>query len=154
MTGLILDSGPLIATYAPDDRHHVRCAKLLSDWRGPVFLPEAVLIETCGFIRNVVRNGPAYEARLLRMIVAESTGLKIVEPTHGDRRRAADLVERLVSAPFGYVDAMVLATAERLGITNIATVDYKFVGIAASVSYVKPLTFVLSEIGEEESCLD
>lgn len=35
--------------------------------------------------------------------------------------------------------------AERLGVDNIATVDFKFLGMASSVSKLKPLNFVLQE---------
>jgi predicted nucleic acid-binding protein len=70
---------------------------------------------------------------------------EIVEPTREDRRRAAELVKQLVSAPLGYVDAAIIATAERLKIPDVATVDFKFLGMASQVSLIKPLRFVLQE---------
>lgn len=44
-------------------------------------------------------------------------------PTAGDRARAADLIERYRDLRLGYVDAVIVAMAERLGETVIATVD-------------------------------
>jgi predicted nucleic acid-binding protein len=69
----------------------------------------------------------------------------IADPTVEDRRRAAELVKQLVAAPLGYVDATVIAIAERLKICDIATVDFKFLGMASQVSRIKPLRFVLQE---------
>jgi predicted nucleic acid-binding protein len=70
---------------------------------------------------------------------------EIISPVQEDRLRAADLAKRLVSGPLGYVDGIVLAMAERLKITDIATVDYKFLGMANPVSRLRPLRWVLQE---------
>jgi hypothetical protein len=40
---------------------------------------------------------------------------------------------------------MVIATAERLKISNIAAVDFKFLGMASQISLIKPLHFVRQE---------
>ena len=66
----------------------------------------------------------------------------IVDPTSEDRQRAAELVRRMVDGPLGYVDAIILATAERLTVPNIATVDFKFLGMAGPVSRLQPLNWV------------
>jgi uncharacterized protein len=46
-----------------------------------------------------------------------------------DIPRIAELVEKYVSLPLGIVDAAVIATAERLGLTEVATVDRKHFSI-------------------------
>lgn len=47
-----------------------------------------------------------------------------MEPvTAGDWLRIAELVARYRELPLGTVDASVITTAERLGVTEIATVD-------------------------------
>ena len=53
----------------------------------------------------------------------------IIDPVPEDRRRAVELADRLATAPVGYVDAMVIAIAERLRVPHIATIDYKMVGM-------------------------
>ena len=45
----------------------------------------------------------------------------------------------------GFLRNKVLAMAERLKIPNIATVDYRFLGMASPVSRLKPLCWVLQE---------
>jgi uncharacterized protein len=142
---LICDSGPLIASFNPGDHHHERCVRLLANWPGKLLIPEPVLGETCNFLRNHVRNGPILESRFLDAVTTVTPAFEITAPTLEDHRRAAELVKQLVTAPLGYVDATVIATAERLKISDIATVDFKFLGMASQVSLIKPLRFVLQE---------
>ena len=143
MNTLVCDSGPLIASFNPGDHHHQRCVRLLANWPGKLLIPEPVLGETCNFLRNHVRNGPVLESRFLDATTTVTPAFEIIAPTLEDRRRAAELVRQLLSAPLGYVDAIVIA--ERLKISDIATVDFKFLGMASQVSLIKPLRFVLQE---------
>ncbi len=46
-----------------------------------------------------------------------------VELTAADYARMADLVVRYASLPLGTTDASVIAVAERLGLTEVATLD-------------------------------
>lgn len=143
---LLCDSGPLIATSDRDDRYHTRCVRLLSQWPGKLVIPEPVVGETSNFLRNNVRNGADLEATLLEWLTTPSPDFEIVNPEPTDRVRAAELVRRLVDAPMGYVDAIVLATAERLKITDVATTDARFVGLAHGVTQIKPLTWPFQEV--------
>jgi uncharacterized protein len=53
-----------------------------------------------------------------------AAGKLIIEPIHpADPLRIAELVARYHDLPLGTVDASVIAAAERLGITEIATLD-------------------------------
>jgi predicted nucleic acid-binding protein len=108
---------------------------------------EPVLGETCNFLRNHARKGPWLEARLLHAITGAEGDFTIENPLDEDRARAAQLTAKLVDAPFGYVDSMVLAMAERMHVPDIATVDYKMLGMAGPVSRLKPLNWVLQNYG-------
>ncbi len=141
MKALLCDSGPLIATYVRDDTHHDRCIRLLAAWSGKLLIPEPVLGETCNFLRNNVRSGAALEARFLEALTSGSGDFEIVNPTGEDRARATWLVRRLVAAPLGYVDATIIAMAENLKITDVATTDLKFVGVAHGVTRIRPLAW-------------
>lgn len=145
MTPLLCDSGPLIATFNDRDQHYERCIRMFGDWQGPLLIPEPVLGETCNFLRNNVRNGSALEVQFLSVVTRGGTGFELINPTDADRQRAAELSEKLVSGPLGYVDGIVIATAERLGVTSIATIDFKFLGMATPVSRLKPINWVLQE---------
>jgi predicted nucleic acid-binding protein len=145
VTALLCDSGPLIATFNVRDVNHERCARLLAGWNGRLLVPEPVLGETCNFLRNNVRNGPALEVRLLEAATRGTEAFEVVNPTNEDRERAAELSAQLVSGPLGYVDGIVLAMAERLREPAIASVDFKFLGMATPVCRLRPLRWVLQE---------
>lgn len=145
MTGLLCDSGPLIATFNVRDVNHERCVKVLASWAGRLLVPEPVLGETCNFLRNNVRNGPSLEVRFLEAVTRSDGAFEIVPPTPEDRSRAADLSAQMVSGPLGYVDAVILALAERLQEPAIASVDFKFLGMATPVCRLQPLRWVLQE---------
>jgi predicted nucleic acid-binding protein len=49
-----------------------------------------------------------------------------LEPTTAeDLARAGDLVEQYANLPLGTTDAIVVATAERLGCTEVGTLDHR-----------------------------
>ncbi|MFD9946737.1 PIN domain-containing protein [Nonomuraea sp. NPDC059023] len=106
-------------------------------------MPEPVLDEVCNFLRNHVRSGPILEIEFLEGVTAADGDFEILEPTPDDRHRALELCRRLASGPLGYVDGIVLAMAEWLKVPDIATVDYKFLGMAGPVSRLQPLNWVL-----------
>jgi uncharacterized protein len=59
-----------------------------------------------------------------------AAGSFLVEPVApGDWLRIAELVGRYRDLPLGTVDASVVATAERLGIVEVATVDRRHFGV-------------------------
>lgn len=60
----------------------------------------------------------------LRFIEDLAVGAFVVEPPRAsDWLRIAELVTRYADAQLGMVDASVVAAAERLGITRVATLD-------------------------------
>ncbi|GGL12023.1 hypothetical protein [Planomonospora parontospora] len=66
----------------------------------------------------------------------------IVAPTREDLDRATELARRLVTAPLGCVDATVIAMAEPLHITDMATTDAKLIGMAVGVSKIKSISWL------------
>jgi predicted nucleic acid-binding protein len=67
--------------------------------------------------------------------------LTLVEPTVSDLGRAADLVEQYSDLPPGATDASLVAIAERLGITERATLDRRHFSIVQP-SHVTALTLL------------
>lgn len=103
MKQLLCDTGALIATYDRGDLHHARCVHFLTAWDGALLVPEPVLGETCDFLHNHVRNGPARDVTLLEALTDTDGDFDIVDPTPADRLRATGPARRLVSGPLGYV---------------------------------------------------
>ena len=82
-------------------------------------MPTPVIIETCWLIES--RLGPAAEAGFLHSInVGELVRVDLLDD---DWTRVAELIETYVDLGLGVVDASVIAVAERLRVTTIATLD-------------------------------
>lgn len=67
------------------------------------------------------RLGPAAEIGFLRLVT--SPALVIVELTAADYQRIIELIEQYADMGLGTVDASIVAVAERLGITTVATLN-------------------------------
>jgi predicted nucleic acid-binding protein len=124
VSALIVDAGPLYALLDRRDAWHKACRRLLESHAGPLLVPTLVIAEVAHLAER--RLGPRAEL-LLAQDFAE--GVFTVEPVHpGDWLRIAELTARYVDLPLGMVDASVIACAERLGATEVATVDRKHFG--------------------------
>ncbi|GAB07986.1 putative nucleic acid-binding protein [Gordonia amarae] len=116
---LIVDAGPLYAYVDADDAHHHASLELLETHPGPLIVPTLVITEVTYLLST--RLGAEAEVRFLGDLAA---GHFTVEPVAAaDWLRIAELVARYRDLPLGTADASVVATAERLGVRTVATVD-------------------------------
>ena len=115
---IIVDSGVLVAAVDRDDRHHQACTALLDRPGERFVIPAGVIVEVCWLLGRRVSADAA--AAFLRGLAA---GPAIEALTPADYDRVADLVVTYRDLPLGTVDAMVVAVAERLKVTTIATID-------------------------------
>jgi uncharacterized protein len=67
------------------------------------------------------RRGTKAESLFLAALAAGE--LELVDLQLSDYGRAAELVEQYADLPLGAVDACVIAVAERMGATEVATLD-------------------------------
>jgi predicted nucleic acid-binding protein len=102
-----------------DDRHHRASLALLASHPGPLVVPTLVVAEAAYLIGT--RLGTDAEVRFLGDLAAGAFAVELVGPA--DWLRIAELTSRYRDLPLGTVDASLVATAERLGITELATVD-------------------------------
>ncbi|NNE95917.1 MAG: PIN domain-containing protein [Acidimicrobiales bacterium] len=125
---MIVDAGPLYAYVDSDDRHHAACLELLETHRGPLIVPTLVITEVAYLIGT--RLGADVEVRFLGDFAA---GNLFAEAVHAsDWMRMAELVAQYRELPLGTADASVIVTAERLGITEIATLDRRHFTVVRS----------------------
>lgn len=118
---MIVDAGPLVANVDVREVQHDACVDLLETHPGPLVVPHLVVTEVAYIISS--RRGPVPEVRFLADLAA---GHLIVEPVvPADWERIAQLVWAYRDLPLGTVDASVVATAERLGISEVATLDHR-----------------------------
>ena len=84
-------------------------------------VPTLVITEVACLVGT--RLGTGAEVRFLGDV---ASGDFIVEPVaDGDWLRIAELVARYGDLPLGTVDGSIVAAAERLGVTQVATFDHR-----------------------------
>ncbi|MGH8897351.1 MAG: type II toxin-antitoxin system VapC family toxin [Egibacteraceae bacterium] len=118
---LLVDAGPLSAAAATRDRNHERCAELLTRAMDRLVVPMLVLTEVAYLLGD--RLGPKAEASFAWSLARGELPVEPLLPS--DWERIAELTETYADFPLGIVDASVVATAERLGITQLATLDHR-----------------------------
>ena len=92
---------------------------MLETFPGALIVPTLVITEVVYLLAT--RLGVEPEVRFLGDLAGGSFTIEPVAAA--DWLRIAELVARYRDLPLGTVDASVVTTAERLGITEIATVD-------------------------------
>jgi predicted nucleic acid-binding protein len=116
---LIVDSGPLLATAWSGDQDHRRCLELLESATWPLLVPALVIAEVAYLMGD--RMGAEAELAFGRAFGSGELVIEPLEPT--DLDRIVELMARYLDLPLGMADASVIAAAERLGATEIATLD-------------------------------
>jgi predicted nucleic acid-binding protein len=116
---VIVDTGVIYADIDRADDWHAAAAELLSTAPGPLRVPSLVVTEVCYLLET--RLGPVAEADFLAALSRHD--FDSVPLTSSDYARAADLVRKYADLPLGAVDASVIAVAERMSDTDIATTD-------------------------------
>ena len=101
------------------DAFHQRAVALLTGFPGPLLIPSLVVGEA-GFLIGS-RLGSRTEALFLADLAGSD--LTVVDVPLDEWVRIGELAARYADLPLGTVDASVVAAAERLGVTAIATTD-------------------------------
>ena len=117
---IIVDTGVLYALADRSDTHHKACVRWLAAAPRPLIVPPLVIAETCYLIGQHL--GATAEATFLDAF-GPSQALSLGDLLEEDIMRMAVLVRQYADLKLGGTDAAVIATAERLGITRVATVD-------------------------------
>jgi|ERR1700691_4036822 uncharacterized protein len=134
---ILVDTGPLVAAANRNDTHHRASVQALAAASPPRLVPGMVIAEVAYLLARDA--GSLVEARFLRSF---KTGfLALVSPTADDLSRAAELVEQYADLPLGTTDACVVALAERLNITELATLDQRHFNVVRPC-HVQALTLI------------
>jgi len=118
---IVLDTGVCYAAADRDDPDHARSRQVLVDHAGRLAIGVPVIVETAWLIED--RLGPAAEAAFVASVVAGE--LSRVELTDQDWARVHQLIVGYADLGLGTVDASVIAIAERLGVTTVATLNQR-----------------------------
>ncbi len=117
---ILVDTGVVFGAADADDPRHSDCAGLLDSLIDtPLGVTVPVVVESAWLIES--RLGAAAQASFLRSLTAGE--IERLDLTETDWARVVELIERYTDLGLGVVDASVVAVAERLGVTQIATLD-------------------------------
>jgi predicted nucleic acid-binding protein len=116
---VLVDTNVLYAVGDRGDRHHQAARDLLEGLDAVLLVAPTVVAEVCYLLSENI--GTAAEVAFLRDFATGA--LHLAELTGGDLVRMGDLAERCANLGMGGTDASVIAIAERLGVTEIATFD-------------------------------
>jgi hypothetical protein len=121
---IVADTGAVVALLDRRDRHHHALAELFSEAGEDWVLPWAILPEVDYLAAEHL--GPKAQAAFLDDL---ASGAFVVEwGTDADIDRAREIHRKHRGLRMGLVDAVVMATAERLGARAIATLDLRHFG--------------------------
>ncbi len=113
----LVDTGPLVALFDPQDRQHARCVNALKGLREPIMTTTPVLTEAFHIL------GPASigSDRLREFI--ESGGLLVWFFDRPALTRAFELMELYADRPMDLADASLVTAAEALRTRRVFTID-------------------------------
>lgn len=114
---LLLDTGAIYALADVGDVWHERMTRLVSQTRQGLLAPATVIPEACYLLRK--RLGARAEWQLVRAVAAGE--LTLQDLTRADLSRCVNLMR--VHDFLGFVDASLVAVAERLKMPALVTTD-------------------------------
>ena len=115
----IIDTSAILALLRTAEPMHAAVASAVAAERGAIVVPLTVVVEAAQIIGR--RLGPAAESTWLISLVRSAWQIESAEIT--DLERAAELMDRYRDADIGFVDATIVAIAERLGSVRLYTLD-------------------------------
>jgi predicted nucleic acid-binding protein len=122
---LICNTGPLYAAIDRHDDAHGACAALLRGTAEAIVVPAPVIVELDWLVAS--RMGPdAFDAFLGSV---EQGEVAVEDLEDEDYARVRGLCKRYADLPLGFVDAAVVAVAERLGERKLASLDHRHLAV-------------------------
>lgn len=118
---LVADTGPLYALYDSDDPHHAAVRTALEKEPDGIIVPVATLAEVDYLLRQYL--GVDAELEFFEDLASGSYTLEPTIPE--DLSRCQELITKYREHDIGFVDAAVVATADRLDVRRILTVDLR-----------------------------
>jgi len=113
----LVDTGPFVALFDPQDAEHRRCKDILSTIRGPLFTTIPVLTEAFHLL-----TPNSIGADRLRDFILEG-GVSLWFMDDPATTRAFELMEQYGDHPMDLADASLIVAAESLHTTKIFTLD-------------------------------
>ncbi len=122
---ILLDGSAVLAAADRDDLNHAAAVAWFARAEEPLLLGALTLAELDVLLQREL--GPAATLAVLRSIA--DGAVRLVGPTDADLARAAELLAEAAEHRPRLVDAVLVATAERLDLRRVATFDRRPIAI-------------------------
>ena len=116
---VLLDSGFLFASLNSSEAEHQSTIRVLENIREPIVLPVPAITEVAYLLARDISNEAA--ADFVASLAA--TELTLETPLHADYFRSAEILRQYADANLDFVDALIVAIAERRNIIRLLTLD-------------------------------
>lgn len=114
---ILVDTGPFVALFDPQDAEHTRCKRILHAIREPLFTTIPVLTEAFHLL-----TPNSIGADRLRDFILDG-GASVWFLDHTSTTRVFELMEQYGDHPMDLADASVVVAAESLRTTKVFTID-------------------------------
>lgn len=125
--GVIADTGFVVALLNPRDRRHSDVAPVARSLRVLPWLVTPALTEICYLLES--RGGRLVVQQFVDRLNDPNPGLALLDPHAEDYARTAQILARYGDSGVDFVDALVVAVAERLDIRTVLTLDRRHFGL-------------------------
>ena len=116
---ILIDTGPIVALFDRDDRHHALCIEILKEMREPLVTTWSILTEAF-YLLNF-----SWEVQDSLWLFIQRGGVEI-HPTGKDLLiQCRELMKQYRDLPMDLADATIVALADVLGVSRIFTLDHK-----------------------------
>ena len=130
---VVADTGAIYALIDASDAWHERVSEWWSAHGRSVVVPMSVLPEVTYLLQT--RISALAELSFVRAVADGEFTVEPLEPE--DVTRTVALMRKYLDLPLGFVDATVMATAERLDAREIVTTDRRHFGVVRGAGAVR-----------------
>ena len=120
MERVLADSGFIVALANRADQRHTDVVPIYQQY-AQILLPQMVLVEVAYLVGRDA--GISTVVKFLKGLPASR--FEVIEASAQDLERTAQILEQYADSKVDFVDAIVMAIAERLSITTILTLDQR-----------------------------
>ena len=120
MQSIVVDAGPLIGLFDPDDAHHKAAGEFLRR------SGEARLITTSLVIGEVAAMLSDMPPNLFRFLDWVLAAVEVDDRLHEDLPRILEIMAKYGDLPADLADASLVALCERRGISTVASIESDF----------------------------
>lgn len=123
----IADSGYVVALLNRNDPDHRRVAAVARSLRVAPWLPVPAVTEICHVLHREI--GASAATTFVRRLAEPDAGLALLNPAPQDYLRASQVLGQYGDSGLDFVDALIVALAERLGVRTLLTLDRRHLGL-------------------------